>query len=130
MRKQYHTRTVGKDTHTWDVHQLVRLSRQMEPTAVPLSDIRELDELWWFQTDDDPPTPRAIAEHIRLVRDTDLSFPIILCQDAGLMDGMHRVLKALLEGRQTIMAVRLCPTPPPDHVNVSLADLPYPDEAI
>lgn len=130
MRKQYHTRTVGDDRLTWDVHRLIRLSKDLKPVDVPLSDIKELDELWWFQTEDDPPTPRSIADHFGLMQETDLRFPIILCADGRLMDGMHRVLKALVAGRDTIQAVRLEPTPPPDNVNVNVADLPYPDEAI
>lgn len=130
MRKQYHTRTVGPDRYTWDVHRLVRLAQAETPVAIALSDIAELDELWWFQNENDRPTPRAVAQHMALVRDTDLAFPILLCADGRLMDGMHRVLKALLEGRKTIKAVSLRPTPAPDYVNVDVTTLDYTDEAI
>ena len=46
------------------------------------------------------------------------------------MDGMHRVVKAMMENREYIQAVRFRVTPIPDFVNVSLDDLPYPDEEI
>ncbi len=130
MRKQYHTRSINGDQHTWDVHRLVRLAKTYSPEDVPLAEIIELDELWWFQSEGDVPTPRAVAAHMDLVKKTDLSFPIVLCSEGRLMDGMHRVLKALLNGQKTISAVRLVPTPDPDFINPNVDELPYPDEEI
>ena len=130
MRKQYHHRKVGDDTHLWDVHRLVRLARDITPEMIPISDITEVDENWWYQEPGAVPTPRSFAEHMILVRDTDLAHPIILCAEGRLMDGMHRVVKALARGDTHIAARRFAVTPPPDHINVTLADLPYPDEDI
>lgn len=130
MRKQYHSRLVGPDRHTWDVHRLARLAKGQVSVLVPLSDITELDELWWYQAKDDVPTPRSLVEHMVLVQETDLTHPIILCQDGRLMDGMHRVVKALLEGRDSIEAVKLIPTPAPDYVNVDVSTLGYADEDV
>lgn len=130
LRKQYHSRLIDGDRHVWDVHRLIRLSRGRPVERLPLSDIAELDQLWWFRDATDPPTPRAIADHLRLVNQTDLSHPVLLCQDGRLMDGMHRVVKALCLGHDSITAVRLSPTPPSDFINVDLADLPYPDQGI
>lgn len=130
MRKQYHSRRIGSDRHTWNVHRLARLAKGQVPVLVPLSDIAELDELWWYQAKDDAPTPRSLAEHMVLVRETDLTHPIILCQDGRLMDGMHRVVKALLEGRDSIKAIKLVPTPAPDYVNVDVSTLDYTDEDV
>ncbi len=130
MRKQYHTRQVGSARHTWDVHHLVRHAQTQRANLVPLSSISEVDEMWWFQTDDDLPTPRAIAAHMALVNEADLKYPILLCSEGRLMDGMHRVVKALLEGRETILAIRLTPTPEPHFVNVDTSTLPYPDEDV
>ena len=41
------------------------------------------------------------------------------------MDGMHRVARALLDGRTTIAAVQLETLPQPDFRRCSLDDLPY-----
>ena len=41
------------------------------------------------------------------------------------MDGMHRICKALLEGRDEIEAVRFVQDPEPDCVGVQPYDLPY-----
>ena len=130
MRKQYHHRRVGDDTHLWDVHRLVRLSRGIAPVMVPLTDIAEVDENWWYAEPGAVPTPRSFADHMILVRDTDLAHPIILCAEGRLMDGMHRVVKALSQGQTKIKAVRFPVTPDPDFINVALSDLPYPDEEI
>jgi hypothetical protein len=40
---------------------------------------------------------------------------------------MHRIAKALLEGRTEIEAVRLIVNPEPDYVGVDPEELPYPD---
>lgn len=130
MRRQYHTRTVKGERHTWDVHQLLRSAKGMQIKPVLLSEIAELDELWWYQTSEETPTPRSIADHMKLVRDTDLSYPIILCAEGRLMDGMHRVVKALLEGREQIKAIKFPETPTPDYINVDPATLSYEGEDI
>ena len=48
--------------------------------------------------------------------DADMSYPIIMDDEGFIMDGWHRVAKALLEGRETIKAVRFENTPAPDYV--------------
>jgi len=72
-------------------------------------------------------TCREITEHARLMIDCDLTYPVILSIDGRVMDGMHRICKALLEGRSEIEAVRFVHDPEPDYVGVDPDDLPYPD---
>ena len=62
---------------------------------------------------------------MRLIEQTDLSYPIILSSDGRVMDGMHRVAKALFEGRKTIEAVQFNQDPEPDYEDVHPDDLPY-----
>ena len=128
MRKQYHLRTIGSDTHIWDVHKLVDASADLPVHDLPLTDIAEINENWWYQESGSVPTPESIARHIRLVQQANLTYPIILCAKGRLMDGMHRVVKALSENHKTIRAVQFQVTPPYDFRNVLLGDLPYPDE--
>ena len=130
VRKQYHSRRVGPDRYIWDVHRLMRASRDFEVIMVSLNDIAEVDEDWWYGEDDAVPTPRSIAAHVALINEVDPRHPIILCSEGRLMDGMHRVVRALAEGRTEIPAVRFGRTPPPDFVNVPLGDLRYPDEVV
>ena len=125
MRKQYHFRRSGEDTMIWDVDRLVELSSDLPRRMVPLSSIRELDEAYWGNDDGPGMTCRQVVEHMRLIEEADLSFPIILCSEGRIMDGMHRVAKALLEGREEIEAVRFEEDAPPDYMNRKASDLPY-----
>lgn len=125
MRKQYHFRPTERGTLIWDVDRLVELSKDLSVTAVAISEIGELDEKFWFNDAGDQPTCRRIALHAKLIGETDLQYPIILSQNGRVMDGMHRVCRALIEGRSTILAVRFDMDPNPDYIDVSPDDLPY-----
>jgi len=125
MRKQYHFRPSENGYDAWDVDNLIALSKHLELKQVPLSAIKEFDENYWFNGTDDHPTCRAITEHFKLVRETDLSYPIILSSDGRIMDGMHRVCKAHMENRKTIMAIQFDIDPLPDYTDVHPDDLPY-----
>lgn len=127
MRPQYHLREGPDGLQAWSVRRLIELSEALPVQSVPLDSIRELDEPYWFQGHDVEPTCRRIIEHMRLVEAADLAYPVILCADGRLMDGMHRVVKAVLEGRTEIQAVRFLSTPEPDHIGVSPDDLLYDD---
>jgi hypothetical protein len=125
MRKQYHFMPGEAGLDAWDVDHLLELSTELPVKEVPLESIWELDCVYWFNDGDEVPTVRNIAEHIRLVSQVDLSYPIILGSDGRVMDGMHRVVRALLEGHGTIKAVRFETDPDPDYRNCGPRDLPY-----
>ena len=125
MRKQYHSRPTDGGILIWDVDRLVELSKDFPVIDIPVSEISELDETFWFSADDDQPTCRCIALHAKLINETDLKYPIILSQDGRVMDGMHRVSKALIEGRETILAVCFHVDPKPDYIDILPDDLPY-----
>ena len=124
MRKQYHPMASDDGLLVGDVDRLVRLSQDLSTKMVPLSAIWELDEVRWFN-EEEPPTCRALLDHIRLVLDADTAFPILLGSDGRIMDGMHRVLKVALEGGSEIAAKQFNIDPEPDYIDVNLEDLPY-----
>lgn len=128
MRKQYHLRPSPAGLLAWDVHRLIRLTAHLPRIEVPLDSIRELDEPFWFDGGSDEAKCRAVADHARLIADTDLRYPIILGADGRVMDGMHRVAKAYLEGRRAVLAVRLDADPEPDYIGVDADALPYDEE--
>jgi hypothetical protein len=125
MRKQYHLRPSPRGLLAWDVDRLIELTSDLSPREVPIAEIRELDEEFWFGDHGNSPTCRAVADHARLMIDADLTYPIILAVDGRVMDGMHRVAKAYIEGRDTVTAVRLIDDPLPDYVGVEEDSLPY-----
>lgn len=109
----------------WDVVGLIERVSSLSPIEISLSDIAELDERHWFNYEADSPTCRKIAEHARLIEEADLSYPIIVDHEHRVMDGMHRVCKALNQGAETILAYRLEVLPKPDFVGVHPSELPY-----
>jgi len=124
MRKQYHFRPSEAGLLAWDVHRLVALTANSPVIDVPLPQIKELDEPFWF-AQEEVATCRKIALHAKLIEETDLNHPIILSKDGRVMDGMHRVCKAVMERRDSIKAVQFAVDPEPDYVGVSPDELPY-----
>ena len=59
------------------------------------------------------------------VAEADLSYPVILGPGNRVMDGMHRVARALLESRTTIWARRFRELPEPDYRGCRPGALPY-----
>lgn len=51
------------------------------------------------------------------VNDCSLEYPIILDDEGIIADGYHRLCKAILEGRETIKAIRLTSMPAPDFID-------------
>ena len=109
----------------WDVDRLIELSKDLPRITVPLGSIREIDEVYWFDAAKERPTCRKVLEHMGLINEVDSSYPIILNADGRVMDGMHRVAKAFLEGREEIDAVQFERDPEPDYVGCRPEDLPY-----
>jgi hypothetical protein len=125
MRKQYHFWPGDDRFDAWDVDRLVELSEDLPIQEVALSSIWEIDEVYWFDPETDPPTVRRVVDHLRFMQEVDMAYPIILGDDGRVMDGMHRVARALLEGRVGIQAVQFDEIPEPDYRNVRPEDLPY-----
>ena len=125
MRKQYYFRPSERGLLAWDVHHLIEASRSFPVFDLPLSEVCELDETFWFDHEGDTPTCRRVALHAKLMNETDLRHPIILSAEGRVMDGMHRVCRALIEGRASVRAVRFESDPEPDYIGVAPDALPY-----
>ena len=122
MRNQYHLERINGVLHAWDVNKLIKLSADLSVIEVSLDDIAELNEPYWFET---LPTCRQIAEHVNLCHAADLSYPIILSASGRVLDGMHRVVKALSLDCKYIKAVKLQSDLPPDYIGLEEDELPY-----
>lgn len=126
VRKQYHfwPSESGAGLDAWDVDRLVALSRDLPTEDLEVASVEEIDTEYWFD-ESSRPTVRAVIEHMSLVNEVDLSYPVILSVEGRVMDGMHRIARAVLEGRSTVPAVRLTDPVPPDLRNCHPDDLPY-----
>lgn len=92
--------------HKWSVPRLFELSKNLPVMEIPLNHLNVYNTY-------EKLTLREMVMHIRAVQNADLSFPIILDEDGEIMDGRHRIMKAILEGKETIKAVRFEENPPP-----------------
>ena len=59
---------------------------------------------------------RDIATHYLRIRDVDTSNPIVLDESGFIMDGWHRVMRAIVDGKSTIKAVRFEEEPIADFI--------------
>ena len=123
MRKQYYFLPSSRGLLAWDVDRLVELTAKFPRKRIPLNNIKELDEPW--SGDSEHQTWRSMLQHIKLIEEADLSFPIILSSNGTVMDGMHRIAKAVLQDKNDIEAVQFEKDPEPDHVGLSPEELPY-----
>ena len=125
IRPQYFFRQSDEGLLAWDVRRLIELSREFPVEQVLLADVAELDEAHWYEHEGDSPTCRSILEHMKLIDEVDTSYPIILDQDGRVMDGMHRVCRAVRDGKEKVPAVRFRKNPGPDYVGIHPDELPY-----
>lgn len=100
--------SLGK--HRWCVARLFELSRDLPVMEVPLN---HLNVYYTYSRI----TLREMVMHMKTVQSADMNFPIILDEDGELMDGRHRIMRAMLEGQETIKAVRFDENPSPDKVD-------------
>jgi hypothetical protein len=124
VRKQYNFRPGAGGLDAWDVDHLISASSDLPVREVALDAIADVDTNFWFAFGPTP-TVRRLIDHVRLMQDADLSYPIILGSDGRVMDGMHRIARAILEGHSTIKAVQFVDEPEPDFRDCSPTDLPY-----
>lgn len=85
----------------YSVARLVDEAKDLEPFDLPIAGIDLDSEIWKGCNMFD------LAFHVKKVQEADLRKPIILDWNGGIADGRHRIIKALVEGRRTIKAVRI-----------------------
>lgn len=124
LHQQYHFRKSERGLLAWDVLKLIELTKDFEVHQVPLTEIKELKETYWFGLGA-PPVTEDIANHAKQIYEADTSYPIILCPEGKVMDGMHRVCKIFLESGKTVLAVRLVELHEPDYIGKEPHELPY-----
>jgi len=92
--------------HEWSVARLFELSRGLEVMDIPLNHLNVYNTY-------EKMTLRDMVMHMKAVNSADLGCPIILDEDGEIMDGRHRIMKAMLLGEHSIKAVRFDENPSP-----------------
>ena len=94
----------------WYVANLIHLTKNLPQFDLPLAALDSDVSVW-------SPIASAysLAKQMRRVLDLDPQYPVILDEGGFIMDGWHRIARALIEGKETVRAVRFDKTPPPDY---------------
>ena len=94
----------------WSCARLFELSRDLPVMDIPLAHLN-------INYGYDDLNLRDMVMHMRSVLGADMEMPIILDENGDIMDGRHRVMRALLEDRETIKAVRFEENPSPCRID-------------
>lgn len=100
--------TFNDDGKRWFVSRLIDKAKELPVQTMPMSALNI------YHLAPNIENMKSFVSHVRAVLDADLSYPIILDEEGYVMDGRHRIAKALLEGKETISFVRFDETPCPD----------------
>lgn len=95
---------------SWSVPRLFELSRGLPMMEIPIDHLN-MNYIY------EKLTLREMVMHMKAVNAADLDQPIILDEDGDIMDGRHRLMKALLTGAETVKAVRFDENPLPCREN-------------
>lgn len=91
----------------WVMAKLIEAAKDLPVFDLPLLHI-DIDVAPWGRDH----TIESFAYHVKRAQKADMSYPVIMNDSGFIMNGWHRVLKALVEGRESVKAVRFEVTPP------------------
>lgn len=95
---------ISGDSDIWRVSDMQKLVEDLPEFDVPLAFLN-LGRPNFNSTDEEG--LYGFAQHMKHVMEADLSVPVIFGPCGEIMDGRHRIVKALLEGRATIKGKRI-----------------------
>lgn len=99
---------IGKQQ--WSVSRLFELSKSLKVLNIPLDHIN-------MNYGYEDLSLRELCGHMMAVNSADLTCPIILDEDGQIMDGRHRLMKAIINNKSTIKAVRFLENPSPCRID-------------
>lgn len=107
----------GKEEWIWNVPTLWAAAAKAVASGAARIQFRSIAELprfeaaWW---DIEPATEEELSWHLKRIQDADLDHPIILSDRGCIMDGLHRLAKAILMHHESIKVIQFSLTPSPD----------------
>lgn len=97
--------------NVWRIETLILASARLKTFRFYLDNISLNDPITWRLAN-----VRDATFHFNRVNSADLSVPIVLRSDGCIMDGWHRVIKAIVQKRKYILARQFVKNPPPDFI--------------
>jgi hypothetical protein len=110
----------GRPARIWHLDRVQALAAELPVFQKPLAELEaSLDEVAWYGDGYHYGrlTVREVAQHSRRIAQASFDRPIILSSEGWLMDGFHRLARAYLDGRESILAVQFSEDPPPDRIS-------------
>jgi len=104
----------GDEEHFWHIETLWTAALAHPAVTVLIDDLPWRDDGCLILGE--PPTWGAFAAHCARAMHADPAYPVIIGPGGDVMDGMHRIVRAIVEGKTHIEAVFLPETPPPDRI--------------
>lgn len=95
----------GDDGKVWIVVDLIERAKDLPVEEIPIDHLAINFNIGNMKV-------RDFVAHMKLILEADMSYPIILDDEACMFDGRHRMARALLEEHKTIKAVRFEEDPP------------------
>lgn len=96
----------------WNVPTLLQYVKEMkyETFKMPVAGV-DLSYMPW-----DIHSMKSLLFHLKRIKECDLSHPILLDDKGMVCDGTHRIIKAILDNKTEIDAIRIQRMPPPDAI--------------
>lgn len=93
----------------WSEEYLWKHAKDLPVETIELEPLLDLDITWTITNIFD------FSLHVKKINEANYKrFPIIMSEDGKIMDGYHRVCKALLDGATTIQRKKFEVNPPPE----------------
>jgi hypothetical protein len=124
LSRQFHYWPNGDSWDAWSVHRLLEHAAGRPAEAVRIDDLTELDTNYWFHAGHEPTVRNVVRHVLHATRDVDPSYAVLLGPGDRVLDGMHRIVRAMLAGETHVEAVRLPTLPPPDLAHCRLGETP------
>jgi len=100
---------IGGKNSVWKTESLIELSKNLPIFRFNITKISLNEIIRWRII-----YLKDYVNHYKRVKESDLSIPIILRSDGYVMDGWHRIIKALSKNKTTLPARQFEIDPKPD----------------
>lgn len=107
-KRDYETERCSIGKNYWYTKRLIEHCRDLPVFELDLAGV-DLDVMPWEL--------RSVFEYIKhfhLTSSCSLEYPVIMSPAGWVMNGWHRIAKAIIEGKKTVKAVRFLELPKPD----------------
>lgn len=105
--------TYRSDNNIWSASNLIQWCKEKE---YPIFDLPLAGIDLSYSPRTSLSNVKQIANHFKRVQLANLDYPVILDDHGYIADGWHRIVKALVDGKSTIKAIRIQEMPQPDGV--------------